>query len=88
MSRLQQRISEPNQLLANSLSSIDLVFTNQLNWAVDSGVQSFLHPVCHHEIIYCKFNLMSKYPPPYESLAWDYKRSNEDAIAKAICYFF
>ena len=85
---LQQLISEPKKLLANSLSSTDLVFTDQLNLAVDSDVHPFLHPNSHHEIIYCKFNLMTEHSPPYEILAWDYKHSDEKAIAKAIFYFF
>ena len=27
---------------------------------------------------------MIEYPPPYESLVWDYKQSDEKAIAKAL----
>ena len=27
---------------------------------------------------------MVEYPPPYESSGWDYKRSDENAIAKAL----
>ena len=41
---LQQLTSEPNHLLPNLLSSIDLVFTDQPNLAVDSGVYPYLHP--------------------------------------------
>ena len=65
---LQQLISEPTHLLPNSLSCIDLIFTDQPNLVVDSGVHPSLHPNCHHQIIFCKFNLMIKYPPPYERL--------------------
>ena len=68
----------------NSLSCIDLFFIDQPNLAVDSGVHPPLHHNCHHLIIYCKFNLMIKYPPLYERLIWDYKHSDENAIAKAL----
>ena len=51
---------------------------------VDGGVHPSLHPNCHHQIIFCKFNLMIEYPPPYERLVWDYKHSDENAIAKAL----
>ena len=60
---LQQLISEPTHLLPNSLSCIDLIFTDQPNLVVDSGVHHSLHPNCHHQIILCKFNLMIEYPP-------------------------
>ena len=80
---VQQLILEPTYLLLNSLSSIDLIFTDQSNLVVNSGVLPSLHPNCHHQIIYCKFNLMIKYPPAYERFVWDYKHSNENAIANS-----
>ena len=79
-----QLISDPTHLLPNSLSCIDLIFTDQPNLAVDCGVHPSLHPNCHHQIIYCKFNLMIEYPPPYERLVWDYNHANQNAIAKAL----
>ena len=81
---LQQLISKPTHLLPNSLSCIDLIFTDQPNLVVDSGVHPSLHPNCHHQIIFCKFNLMIQYPPPYECLVWDYTHSDGKAIAKAL----
>ena len=68
---LQQLMSEPIHLLPNSLSCIDLTFTDQPNLVVDSGAHPSLHPTCHHQIIFYKFNLMIEYPPPYEHLVWD-----------------
>ena len=41
-------------------------------------------PNCHHQIIYCIFNLMIEYPPPYKCLVWDYGRADQNAIAKAL----
>ena len=79
MHGLQQVISQQTHLLQNSLFYIDLIFTDQLNLAVDSGFHPSLHPNCHHQIIFCKFNLMIE----YEHLVWDYKHSDENAIAKA-----
>ena len=70
--RFHQLISDPTHLLPNSSSCIDLIFTDQLNLAVDSGVHPTLHGNCHHQIIFSKFNLMIEYPPPYERLVWDY----------------
>ena len=79
-----QLISDPTNLLPNSFSCIDLIFTEQLNLAVDSGVNPILHGDCHLQIIFGKFNLMIEYPPPYEQLVWDYKKANIDSIQKAL----
>ena len=80
---LQHLISEPTHLLASSLSCIDVIFIDQLNLAVD-GVHPFLPPNHHHQIIYCRFNLMMKHSPQYEFYFSDYKSSNQNAIAKAL----
>ena len=81
---LHQLLSDPVHLLPNSLFCVDLIFTDQPNLAVDWGVPPSLHPKCHHQIIYCKFNLMIEYPRPYERLVWDYNHVNQNAIAKAL----
>ena len=75
MHRLQQLISDPTHLLPNSSSCIDLIFTDQPNLAVNSGVHPSLHVKFHHMIVY---------PPPYEYLVWDCKRANTDAIISSI----
>ena len=62
---LHQLINEPTHLLENSSSCIDLIFTSQPNIVVESGVHPSLHPNCHLQIIFVKFNLKIYYPPPY-----------------------
>ena len=88
MHGLQQLITDPTQLLPISSSCIDimfdLIFTDQPNLAADSGVHPSLRVKCHHQIIHCKFNLMIVYPPPYERLVWDCKRTNTDGIINSI----
>ena len=69
-----QLISDPTHLLPNSSSCIDLIFTDQPNLAVDSGVHPTLQGNSDHRIIFSKFNLMIEYPPPYQRLVWDYKK--------------
>ena len=39
---------------------------------------------CHHQITFCKLNLKVEYPPPYQRLVWNFKKSNNDAIKGAI----
>ena len=58
----QQLISDPIHLLPYSSLYIALIFTDQPNLAVDSGVHPSLYVKCHHQIIHCKFNLMIVYP--------------------------
>ena len=62
---LYQLINEPIHLLENSSLRIDLVFTSLPNLVVPLGVHPSLHPNCHHQIVFAKFNLMISYPPPY-----------------------
>ena len=51
-----QLISEPTHIQTNSSSCIDLIFTDQPNLSVNSGVHSSLHQNCHHQIVYSTFN--------------------------------
>ena len=81
---LHQLISDPTHILSISSSCIDLIFTDQPNLVVDSGVHPSLHPNCHHQITYCKFNLFIEYPPPYEQQVWDYKHADTSSIKKSL----
>ena len=55
---LYQLISDPTHLLRNSSSCIDLIFTDQPNLVVDS-----VHPDCHYQITFSRYNLTAEYPP-------------------------
>ena len=79
-----QLINEPTHIQTNSSSCIDLIFTNQPNLYVNSGVHSSLHNNCHHQIVYSTFNLNIYYAPPYQRLVWDYKKADEKSIRKAL----
>ena len=69
---LQQIIKEPTHISAESSSCIDLIFTSHQNLVMESGVNPSLHPNCHHQITYSKFNLKIHYPPSYEREIWHY----------------
>ena len=62
---MKQLIAQPAHVLENSSSCIDLIFTNQPNLIMYAGVYPSLHSICHHQVIYVKFNLQVEYPPPY-----------------------
>ena len=76
--------NEPTHFQGNSSSCIDLIFTNQGNLSVNSGVHTSLHPKCKHQIIHSSFNLNIYYPPPYQRLIWDYKKADPLKISKAL----
>ena len=54
---------------------------------MESGVQPSLHPNCHHQLVFAKFNLSTYYPPPYERTEWYYNRANADLIRRAFNLF-
>ena len=82
-----QLINEPAHLFDSSSSCIDLIFTFQPNLVMESGVQPSLHPNCHHQFLFSKFDLSIYFPPPYERTLWYYIRANADLIRKAIDLF-
>ena len=50
-------------------------------------MHSSLHPNCHHQITYAKFNLKIYNPPPYERKIWHYEKANIDLIRRSIDEF-
>ena len=81
---LQQIIKEPTHNVEDSSSCIDLIFTSQPILVMESGMHSSLHPNCHHQIIYAKFNRKIYYSPPYERKIWHYEKAKVDHIRKSI----
>ena len=55
-----QFINDPTHIQTNSLSCIDLVFTEQSNLSVNCGFHASLH--FHHETVHIIFNLNISYP--------------------------
>ena len=56
---LHQLLNEPTHWLDSSSSCIDLIFTSQPNFVMQSGVQPSLHPNCHPQLVFAKFDLSS-----------------------------
>ena len=68
-------------------SYIDPIFTSHINLVVESGAHPSLHPSCHHQIIFAKFNLKIHYPPPYYCQVWHYLEADTELIRQAIDLF-
>ena len=84
---MHQVIKEPTHILHNSSSCIDLIFASQPNLIIESGVHPSLHPNCHHQLIYAKFNLQIYYPPQYYRAVWHYNDANTELIRRAVDQF-
>ena len=84
---LHQVIKEPTHILHNSFSCIDLIFVSQPNLIIESGVHLSLHPNCHHQLIYAKFNLQIYYSPQYYREVWHYHDANTGLIRRAVDQF-
>ena len=54
---------------------------------MESGVHSSLHPNCHHQIVFAKFNLKIFYQLPYEREIWHYNKANTDLIRRSVNEF-
>ena len=76
-------MKEPTHLMENSASCIDLIFTNQPNLVIDSGVHPSLYTNCHHQIVHFELNLNIEFPPPYERLVWECSKADIEKIKKS-----
>ena len=54
---------------------------------MESGVDSALHPNCHHQIVFAKINVKICYPSPYEREIWHYEKANADLICRSTNQF-
>ena len=84
---LHQLISEPNHLMGDSKSCIDLLFTDQSNIVIDSEVHASLYEQCHHQIVDGKLSVSSIALPPHKRRIWYYDKAAFVAIRKSIEMF-
>ena len=84
---LYQLISEPTHIMGDSKSCIDVIFTDQPNLFLKSGVHPSLQEQCHHQIVYGELCITNPIPPPYRRRIWFYDRADARAIQKSIQIF-
>ena len=83
-----QLIWEPTNFEPNKLPScIDLIFTNQPNLVLKSGVHSSLFNTCHHQITFARIDFQVHLPPPYKREVWSYEKAEERLIKESIKNF-
>ena len=81
---MYQLIHDPSHILEKLSSWIDLIFTSQPNMVINSGVHSSPYAICHHQIVFAKFDLKIYYPPPYGREMWHYQEPDAILIRRAI----
>ena len=79
-----QNISNPSNVFPDSYQCIDLIFINQPNLVIESGVHPSLHLNSRNQIVFARRNLKIQCPLLYEPLTWDYKNVNEQLINHTI----
>ena len=83
-SNRSQIINNPTHIQRNNSSGIDLIFTDQPNLSVNSGVHASLLSNFYHQIVHSSFNLDISYLPPYRQLIWSYKKVDSTNTKKAL----
>ena len=85
---LNQIIDEPTNMEPNkNPTCIDLIFADQTNLIMESGVRPSLDNQCHHQITFCNTNFKIPRPPPYKRKLWHYDRAQIPLIKRAIINF-
>ena len=69
--------------MGDSKSCIDLIFPDQPNLFIESGVHPSLHEQCRHEIVYGKLSVSNIALPPYTRKIWYYGTADFVAIRKS-----
>ena len=73
--------------MGDSKSCIDLIFTDQPNLIIESGVHPSLHERRHHQIIYGTLSVSNIALPPYTRKVWYYDKEDFVAIRRSIEMF-
>ena len=74
MNNLYQLIDKPTNIRVEGMSCIDLLITDQPKLFIESSVHPSLDSHCQHQIIHGKLNILSRIPPPYQRIIWDYSK--------------
>ena len=79
-----QLTNSATHITGNSSSCVDLIFTQQPNLVISSGVHAPLRNNCHRQKAFANINILIEYLPPYHRLIWDYSNADILNIRKSI----
>ena len=83
----KKNIDQPNHVINNSMSCIDLIFCTNQNVISNYGVDVSMFKKCHHNIIHGKIDIHVHLPPVYVHEVWHYNKANVENIKKAVTQF-
>ena len=82
-----QLINKPTHFINGTSSCIDLIFSSNVSFIRNYGIEQSIYEKCHHNITYGTLDFNVPLPPPYYREIWDYKNADTESIQKAISNF-
>ena len=82
-----QLINKPTHFINGTSSCIDLIFSSNVSFIRNYGIEQSIYEKCHHNITYGTLDFNAPLPPPYYREIWDYKNADTESIQKTISNF-
>ena len=80
-------VNKPTHFINGTSSCIDLIFSSNVSFIRNYGIEQSIYEKCHHDIICGTLDFNLPLPPPYYREIWDYKNVVNESIQKAISNF-
>ena len=87
MAVYSQLINKPTLFINETSSFIDLIFSSNVSFIRNYGIEQSIYEKCHHNITYDTHDFNVPLPLPYYREIWDYKNADTESIQKAISNF-
>ena len=68
-----QLINKPTHFINGTSSCIDLIFSSNVSFIRNYGIEQSIYEKCHHNITYGTLDFNVPLPPPYYREIWDFK---------------
>ena len=68
-----QVINKPTHFINGTSSCNDLIFSSNMSFKRNYGIEQSIYEKCHHNITYNTLDFSVPLPPPYNREIWDYK---------------
>ena len=82
-----QLINKPTHFINGTSSCIDLIFSSNVSFIRNYGIEQSIYEKCHHNITYGTLDFNVPLPPLYYREIWDCKNPDTESIQKAISNF-
>ena len=82
-----QLIKKPRHFINRTSSCSDLIFSSNVNFIRNYGIERSIYEKCHHNITFDTLDFNVPLPPPCYREIWDYKNTGTEGIQKAISNF-